>query len=66
MKPLFFGVFMVTTPPFGTVLYILVPITGMRFEKVVLSVLPFLVPILLTILLVLFFPQIVLILPSVL
>jgi TRAP-type C4-dicarboxylate transport system permease large subunit len=54
----------VITPPFGTVLYILVPITGMRFEKVVLSVLPFLIPILATILLVLFFPQIVLILPS--
>jgi TRAP-type C4-dicarboxylate transport system permease large subunit len=71
VDPLFFGVFMVITlsvgvitPPFGTVLYILVPITGMRFEKVVLSVLPFLIPILATILLVLFFPQIVLILPS--
>ena len=71
VDPLFFGVFMVITlsvgvitPPFGTVLYILVPITGMRFEQVVMSVLPFLIPILLTILLVLFFPQIVLILPS--
>lgn len=71
VDPLFFGVFMVITlsvgvitPPFGTVLYILVPITGLRFEKVVLAVLPFLIPILATILLVLFFPQIVLILPQ--
>ncbi len=71
IDPLFFGVFMVITlsvgvitPPFGTVLYILVPITGLRFEKVVLAVLPFLVPILLTILLVLIFPQIVLTLPG--
>ena len=71
VDPLFFGVFMVITlsvgvitPPFGTVLYILVPITGMRFEQVVMAVLPFLIPILMTILLVLFFPQIVLILPS--
>lgn len=72
VDPLFFGVFMVITlsvgvitPPFGTVLYILVPITGLRFEKVVLAVLPFLIPILATILLVLFFPQIVLILPQI-
>ncbi|WP_268957567.1 TRAP transporter large permease [Roseibium aggregatum] len=71
IDPLFFGVFMVITlsvgvitPPFGTVLYILVPITGLRFEKVVLAVLPFLVPIVLTILLVLIFPQIVLTLPG--
>lgn len=72
VDPLFFGVFMVITlsvgvitPPFGTVLYILVPITGLRFEKVVLAVLPFLIPVLATILLVLFFPQIVLILPQI-
>ncbi len=71
IDPLFFGVFMVITlsvgvitPPFGTVLYIMVPITGMRFEQVVKAVLPFLIPIVGTILLLVFLPQLVLFIPQ--
>jgi len=71
IDPLFFGVFMVVTlsvgvitPPFGTVLYILVPITGLRFDEVVRAVLPFLLPILAVILALILWPEIVLFLPS--
>jgi len=54
----------VITPPFGTVLYILVPITGLRFDEVVRAVLPFLLPILAVILALILWPEIVLFLPS--
>ena len=71
IDPLFFGIFMVVTlsvgvitPPFGAVLYIMVPITGLRFEEVVAAVLPFLIPILATILLIVFWPELVLFLPE--
>ncbi|MBL4787274.1 MAG: TRAP transporter large permease [Cohaesibacteraceae bacterium] len=71
IDPLFFGVFMVVTlstgvitPPFGTVLYIMVPITGLRFEEVVKAVAPFLLPIFATILLLVIWPQIVLFIPN--
>jgi len=71
IDPLFFGVFMVVTlsvgvitPPFGTVLYILVPITGLRFDEVVRAVLPFLLPTLAVILALILWPEIVLFLPS--
>jgi len=73
VDPLFFGVFMVVTlsigvitPPFGTVLYILVPITGLRFDEVVRAVLPFLVPLVATVLVLIAWPQIVLFLPDLL
>lgn len=71
IDPLYFGVLMVVTlsvgvitPPFGTVLYIMVPITGLRFEQVVAAVLPFLIPIFATILLIVFWPELVLFVPS--
>ncbi len=73
IDPLFFGVLMVVTlsvgvitPPFGNVLFVLVEITGLRFEQVVIAVLPFLVPILAVIALLILFPSLVTWLPSVL
>ncbi|MGY6632154.1 MAG: TRAP transporter large permease [Alkalilacustris sp.] len=72
IDPLFFGVLMVVTlsvgvitPPFGNVLFVLVEITGLRFEQVVVAVLPFLIPILSVIALLILFPALVTWLPSV-
>ncbi len=66
IDPLFFGVFMVVTlsagvitPPFGTVLYVMMPITGMKFEEVVKAIMPFFIPIILTIFILVMFPNIV-------
>lgn len=70
IDPLFFGVLMVIslsvgviTPPFGNVIYVLVGITDSTFEEVVTAILPFLIPILVAILLLVFFPQLVTFLP---
>jgi len=71
IDPLFFGVFMVITlsvgvitPPFGNVIYVLVGITNQSFERVVWALLPFLIPIFLTILVLIFFPELVTYLPN--
>ncbi len=70
IDPLFFGVLMVLslsvgviTPPFGNVIYVLVGITDTPFEKVVKAILPFLIPILAVILLLILFPETVTFLP---
>ncbi len=70
IDPLFFGVLMVIslsvgviTPPFGNVIYVLVGITEQTFEQVVYALTPFLIPILATIVLLIFFPDIVTFLP---
>ncbi|KRS16110.1 TRAP transporter large permease [Roseovarius indicus] len=72
IDPVWFGVLMVMTlsvgvitPPFGNVLFVLTELTGMPFEKVVVAILPFLVPIVLTVLLLVFFPSLVTFLPEV-
>ncbi len=71
IDPLFFGVLMVIslsvgviTPPFGNVIYVLVGITGKSFEYVVRALLPFLIPIILVILLLVVFPQLITFLPQ--
>ena len=71
IDPLHFGVLMVVTlsvgvitPPFGNVLFVLVEITGMRFEQVVVSVLPFLIPILCVIVALILMPGLVTALPE--
>jgi tripartite ATP-independent transporter DctM subunit len=71
IDPVFFGILMVVTlsvgvitPPFGNVLFVLVEITGLRFEQVVMSVLPFLIPILAVIGLIIMVPEIVTFLPN--
>ncbi len=56
----------VLTPPFGLGLYAASGMTGLPFKNVVRSVQPFLVPLMITIALVIFFPDIVLLLPRVL
>jgi tripartite ATP-independent transporter DctM subunit len=73
VDPLFFGVMMVIslsvgviTPPFGNVIYVLVGITNQTFEEVVWSLVPFLIPILLTILVLIMFPELVTYLPNML
>jgi tripartite ATP-independent transporter DctM subunit len=73
IDPLFFGILMVITlsigvitPPFGNVLFVLVEITGLRFEQVVWSVLPFLLPILLVVCLLILAPGLVTFAPTLL
>ena len=73
IDPLFFGVLMVITlsvgvitPPFGNVIYVLVGITEQSFETVVKSLLPFLIPILATIIVLILFPWLVTFLPALL
>jgi len=73
VDPLFFGVLMVIslsvgviTPPFGNVIYVLVGITNQTFEEVVWALVPFLIPILLTILVLIIFPELVTYLPNML
>jgi len=72
IDPLYFGVLMVVTlsvgvitPPFGNVLFILVEIAEMPFEKVVQAVAPFLIPIVMVISLLILVPDLVTWLPSV-
>lgn len=71
LDPVYFGVLMVLTlscgvitPPFGNVLFVLTELTGLSFERVALAVVPFLLPILGVILLLVFFPQIATFLPA--
>ncbi|SDL67172.1 TRAP transporter, DctM subunit [Franzmannia pantelleriensis] len=71
LDPLHFGIVMVitlsvgvVTPPFGTVLFLMVGITRLRYGQVVMSVLPFLVPIFTTILVLIAFPGLVTWLPA--
>jgi len=73
IDPVFFGILMVITlsigvitPPFGNVLFVLVEITGMRYEQVVWAVLPFLIPILSVLALLVAFPGLVTFLPNLL
>lgn len=70
IDPLFFGIFMtitlsvgVITPPFGNVIYVLVRISGLPFEKVVKSFLPFFIPVYLVIILLILFPGLTTFLP---
>lgn len=70
IDPIFFGVLMcinlsmgVCTPPFGNVLFILAAITKLPFEEVSRSVLPYLLPIVVVIVLCMFFPSIITFLP---
>lgn len=71
LDPLHFGIVMVITlsvgvitPPFGNVLFLMVGITRLRYGQVVASVLPFLIPIFLTILLLIAIPPLATGLPT--
>jgi tripartite ATP-independent transporter DctM subunit len=71
IDPVWFGVLMVITlsvgvitPPFGNVLFVLVELAEMPFERVVVAVLPFLLPIFGVILLLILVPELVTFLPD--
>ncbi len=71
IDPLQFGIVMVLTlmiglltPPFGMVLFVLNRISGLPLPKIVRSVLPFLIPLLLVDVLLIIFPDIVTFLPA--
>ncbi len=71
LSPVLTGVFIVfgmgiglLTPPVGMCLYVGSQISGMKLEKVAVAVAPFLIPLLLVLILMIFFPAIVTWLPS--
>jgi tripartite ATP-independent transporter DctM subunit len=71
IDPVQFGVIMVLnlmigllTPPVGMVLFVLSRVAKMSFDRTVMAVLPFLVPLLVVLVLISIFPQITLYLPT--
>jgi tripartite ATP-independent transporter DctM subunit len=71
IDPMHFGVVMVLTlmlglltPPFGMVLFVLARTSGVPLHVIVWAVLPFLPPLLLVVLLLIFFPALVTFLPN--
>ncbi len=71
LDPIHFGIVMVITlsvgvitPPFGNVLFLMVGITRLRYGQVVMGVLPFLLPILATILVLIAVPAVATLLPD--
>ena len=71
IDPLQFGLIMVfnlmiglITPPFGMVLFVLNKISGVPVEKIIKATLPFLIPLLIVLLLMTFFPILVTYLPN--
>jgi len=73
IDPVHFGVVMVLnlmigllTPPFGIVLFVMSQVSGLTFEDVVKSTLPFLLPLFVVLVLIIFFPGLVTALPNLL
>jgi tripartite ATP-independent transporter DctM subunit len=73
IDPVHFGVVMVLnlmlgllTPPFGVVLFIMTKVSGLKFQEVVISILPFLLPLFAVLILIVFFPGLVTALPNLL
>ncbi|MFB9147207.1 TRAP transporter large permease [Halomonas alkalicola] len=71
LDPIHFGIVMVITlsvgvitPPFGNVLFLMVGITRLRYGQVVSAVMPFLIPIILTILILIAVPSLATWLPA--
>jgi tripartite ATP-independent transporter DctM subunit len=71
IDPVHFGVVMVLnlmigllTPPFGVVLFVMAGISGLPFDRIVRATLPFLVPLLVVLALITFFPPLVTWLPN--
>lgn len=70
IDPIHFGIVMVMTlmiglltPPFGVVLFVLNSVTEVPFEQITRSMVPFYVPLLLTLIIIIAFPSLVLWLP---
>jgi tripartite ATP-independent transporter DctM subunit len=73
IDPVHFGIVMVLnlmigllTPPFGIVLFVMAQISGLKFEEVVKATMPFLLPLFLVLILIIFFPGLVTYLPNLL
>jgi len=71
IDPLAFGVIMCVnlmigqlTPPFGIVLFVLTKVSGLSMDRVVKATLPFAVPVLVVLVLCIFFPSIITYLPN--
>lgn len=71
IDPVHFGVVMVLnlmigllTPPFGIVLFVMAQVSGMRFGQVVRATAPFLLPLFVVLILIVFFPGLVTTLPD--
>jgi tripartite ATP-independent transporter DctM subunit len=71
IDPIHFGVIMVlnlmigvATPPIGMSLFVVSEVSGIRVEKIMRSVLPWLVPLFVTLLIVTYFPGLVLFIPG--
>ena len=54
------------TPPFGVCLFVISDVNKIKLEKLYKSILPFLIPLILTLLIVTYFPPVVTWLPNVL
>ncbi|HPE66420.1 MAG TPA: TRAP transporter large permease subunit, partial [Synergistales bacterium] len=71
VDPVYFGVIMsvnlgigLITPPVGTVLYVATGVANVKFEELVKSIAPFVVAELAVLILLIFFPQIVMFIPN--
>lgn len=70
ISPIHFGVVMIVTlmiglltPPFGVILFVLNAITGVSLERITRNMIPFYVPLLITLVLIIVFPELVMWLP---
>ncbi|WP_042664067.1 TRAP transporter large permease subunit, partial [Haloferax sp. ATB1] len=70
ISPIHFGVVMIVTlmiglltPPFGVILFVLNAVTGVSLERITRHMVPFYLPLLFTLLLIIVFPELVLWLP---
>lgn len=71
IDPIHFGVVMIfnlmiglITPPVGTVLYTVVKVVNVPFDKLVKAVIPFYIPLFITLAIISYFPQVVLAIPN--
>jgi len=71
IDPVHFGLVMVLnlmigllTPPFGVILFVMVGVSGLSFERVVRATAPFIIPLLVVLALITFFPPLVTWLPN--
>ena len=71
IDPLHFGIVMILTlmiglltPPFGVILFVLEKVTDATLEEVMTAVLPYYVPLVLVLLLIIFFPELVTYIPT--
>ena len=71
--PLAFGIIMVLTlmiglltPPFGMVLFVLAKVGNISLEKMIKAAMPFIIPVMIVIIILVFLPQIITFLPNML